>query len=179
MPDSTSLSLREAESDVCRQIREIMQVYRKQAASSYGVDTPGGLEHMGDVWALLRRWDEKLERASPPSSPGAPQTRFDDFDDDAHPFRKWWQEHGQFMLSGGGRRESIWAARGWIAREQMVCGVKVTGDSMHERASSPGAARPSKCPTCARGWNAFISDGTPACYDSWHSSPGADTEQKS
>ncbi len=59
-------------------------------------------------------------------------TRFSDFDDVGHPFRIWWEEHGQFMLSGGGRRESIWAARGWIAREQMAQGQPVTGDSMHE-----------------------------------------------
>jgi hypothetical protein len=60
-------------------------------------------------------------------------TRFADFNDDDHPFRIWWQKHGQFMLSGGGVRESIWTARGWIAREQMACGVEVTGDSLHER----------------------------------------------
>jgi hypothetical protein len=56
-------------------------------------------------------------------------TRFTDFDDTDHPFRKWWETHGQFMLSGGGRRESIWAARGWIAREQLAQGVEVTGES--------------------------------------------------
>jgi hypothetical protein len=50
-----------------------------------------------------------------------PPTRFNDFDDADHPFRKWWEEHGQFMMSGGGRRQSIWAARGWIAHEQFAC----------------------------------------------------------
>jgi hypothetical protein len=68
---------------------------------------------------------------------GQPQkaeiTRFEEFDDTDHPFRIWWEKHGQFMLAGGGRRESIWAARGWIAREQMKCGVEVTGDSLHEK----------------------------------------------
>jgi hypothetical protein len=60
-------------------------------------------------------------------------TRFRDFDNDDHPFRQWWNEYGQYMMSGGGRKESIWAARGWIAREQLMCGKKVTGDSMHEQ----------------------------------------------
>lgn len=69
-------------------------------------------------------------RAATPKPEG--DTRFTDFDDDVHPFRKWWNEHGQYMLSGGGRRESIWAARGWIAREQLGFGVEVTGDSLHE-----------------------------------------------
>jgi hypothetical protein len=60
-------------------------------------------------------------------------TRFRDFDNTDHPFRQWWNDYGQYMMSGGGRRESIWAARGWIAREQLLCGKKVTGDSMHEQ----------------------------------------------
>jgi len=66
------------------------------------------------------------------------ETRFDEFDDDNHPFRQWWVKHGQFMMAGGGRKESIWSARGWIAREQLGFGREVTGESMHEeRADSP------------------------------------------
>ncbi len=57
-------------------------------------------------------------------------TRFDEFDDSEHPFQKWWKEHGQYMLAGGGRREMIWACRGWIAREQLATGVEVTGKSI-------------------------------------------------
>ena len=38
------------------------------------------------------------------------------------------------MLSGGGRREFIWACRGWIAREQYGEGEKVTGESLNEAA---------------------------------------------
>lgn len=34
----------------------IMATYHEQEKSAYGVDTPGGLEHMGDVWALLDKW---------------------------------------------------------------------------------------------------------------------------
>jgi hypothetical protein len=49
-----------AKDKVCAEIQEIMRVYREQEASRDGVDTPGGLEHMGDVWRLLRKWDTLL-----------------------------------------------------------------------------------------------------------------------
>ena len=45
---------------VCKEIMEIMREYAKQSSSPYGVDTPGGLEHMGDVWRLLSKWDRWL-----------------------------------------------------------------------------------------------------------------------
>lgn len=51
----------EAKTQVCEEIQSIMQEYRRQEAIGY-VDTPGGLEHMGDVWRLLRRWDEVLSK---------------------------------------------------------------------------------------------------------------------
>jgi hypothetical protein len=73
------------------------------------------------------------------SSPHGLTTRFAEFDDDDHPAQKWWKEHGQYHMSGGGRREFIWACRGWIAREQLYAGVPVTGDSLHEK---PPAASP-------------------------------------
>jgi hypothetical protein len=81
------------------------------------------------------------ESAPPKGDVAAPPqvTRFSEFDDVSHPFHQWWEEHGQFMLSGGGRRESIWAARGWIAREQLACGVEVTGESLHEAPAEPVA----------------------------------------
>ena len=44
---------------VCKEIVEIMEEYDRQNASGY-VDTPGGLEHMGDVWRLLDRWRDML-----------------------------------------------------------------------------------------------------------------------
>lgn len=44
---------------VCDEIMEIMETYREQEAAG-GVDTPGGLEHMGDVWRLLKKWDALL-----------------------------------------------------------------------------------------------------------------------
>ena len=55
-------------------------------------------------------------------------TRFDDCESRTHPFGRWWREHGQYMMAGGGRREMIWAFRGWIAREQYLQRVKVTGE---------------------------------------------------
>lgn len=47
---------------VCGDIQMIMKTYRDQEAEG-SVDTPGGLEHMGDVWRQLAEWDETL-RAS-------------------------------------------------------------------------------------------------------------------
>lgn len=66
------------------------------------------------------------------------QTRFDEFDDSEHPCNRWWEEHGQYMMSGGGRREFIWACRGWIAREQLAAGVDVTGDPLNVAAAIEG-----------------------------------------
>jgi hypothetical protein len=37
-----------------------MRVYREQEASRNGVGTPGGLEHMGDVWSLFLKWEQVL-----------------------------------------------------------------------------------------------------------------------
>ena len=59
---------------VCNEIKEIMQTYREQEASRGGVDTPGGLEHMGDVWGLLRRWDTLITEAEKASSQESPET---------------------------------------------------------------------------------------------------------
>lgn len=82
----------------------------------------------------------------PPARHPSP-TRFLEFDDTDHPANKWWQEHGQYMMSGGGRNQFIWACRGWIAREQLYEGVPVTGDSLSkkppeaaEQAGEPGEA---------------------------------------
>jgi len=49
---------------VCGEIRSIMEEYRKQEANG-SIDTPGGLENMGDVWWLLRRWDKLLSEGAP------------------------------------------------------------------------------------------------------------------
>lgn len=49
----------QAKQKVCSEIQDIMRVYREQEAAG-NVDTPGGLEHMGDVWQLLTKWDREL-----------------------------------------------------------------------------------------------------------------------
>lgn len=46
---------------ICDEILSIMQTYHEQEATTFGVDTPGGLEHMGDVWKLFRRWEAMLK----------------------------------------------------------------------------------------------------------------------
>jgi len=48
-----------AKDKVCAAIQQIMASYREQEAAGE-VDTPGGLEHMGDVWRLLASWDREL-----------------------------------------------------------------------------------------------------------------------
>ncbi len=49
---------------VCTEILRIMKVYHEQAASPNGVDTPDGLEHMGDVWNLFHKWEHALTTAA-------------------------------------------------------------------------------------------------------------------
>lgn len=49
-----------ARDTICDEILDIMKTYHEQEQSSRGVDTPGGLEHMGDVWKLFQRWEEAL-----------------------------------------------------------------------------------------------------------------------
>lgn len=48
---------------ICDEIAEIMRTYREQENECGYVDTPGGLEHMGDVWRLLHDWDDRYRRA--------------------------------------------------------------------------------------------------------------------
>lgn len=48
------------ENEVCAEILSIMQTYHEQEESTRGVDTPGGLEHMGDVWGLFAKWERML-----------------------------------------------------------------------------------------------------------------------
>lgn len=65
LEQAAQLAAMTAASTVCAEIMEIMATYREQEASRYGVDTPGGLEHMGDVWRLLGEWDERLRALAP------------------------------------------------------------------------------------------------------------------
>lgn len=48
-----------AKTKVCDEILDIMKVYHEQDDAG-SVDTPGGLEHMGDVWSLFIRWERAL-----------------------------------------------------------------------------------------------------------------------
>ena len=46
--------------EVCEELIDIMRVYDEQMEKRGYVDTPGGLEHMGDVWRLFERWRAAL-----------------------------------------------------------------------------------------------------------------------
>lgn len=45
---------------VCGEIVEIMETRDEQHEAGDFYGTPGGLEHMGDVWRLLDRWRDEL-----------------------------------------------------------------------------------------------------------------------
>ena len=45
---------------ICDEILSIMETYHEQDEGPRGVDTPGGLEHMGDVWNRFLRWEKML-----------------------------------------------------------------------------------------------------------------------
>ena len=49
---------------ICDEIVEIMRVYDEQSAAG-NLGTPGGLEHMGDVWQILRTWRDRIKAAQP------------------------------------------------------------------------------------------------------------------
>ncbi|HWY36181.1 MAG TPA: hypothetical protein VNX68_16165 [Nitrosopumilaceae archaeon] len=46
--------------EICEEILHIMNTYHEQDNKNGYVDTPGGLEHMGDVWSLFMRWEKLL-----------------------------------------------------------------------------------------------------------------------
>lgn len=53
----------ETPQSVADDILAIMATYHEQEARG-DIDTPGGLEHMGDVWSLLLKWESALRRES-------------------------------------------------------------------------------------------------------------------
>lgn len=55
----------EGQKQVCEEILAIMKTYHEQEAEQGYVDTPGGLEHMGDVWRLFRKWEGILQPKDP------------------------------------------------------------------------------------------------------------------
>ncbi len=56
------MNLREVQEQICNEILDIMKTYHEQEESG-SIDTPGGLEHMGDVWRLLCDWEGRLQDA--------------------------------------------------------------------------------------------------------------------
>lgn len=52
------------------EIVSIMETYDQQEAERGYVDTPGGLEHMGDVWRLLGGWRDRLASPAPQEENG-------------------------------------------------------------------------------------------------------------
>ena len=62
----------EAAQKVAEEIREIVNDHNSGKYS-----TPGGLEHLGDVWRLLYRWNTELAALLPPSAPVQPPTKED------------------------------------------------------------------------------------------------------
>jgi hypothetical protein len=57
MPDDQAVARRA----VCSEILDIMAEYDRQVKEDGYYDTPGGLEHMGDVWGLFRKWQGVLK----------------------------------------------------------------------------------------------------------------------
>lgn len=56
--------MKDIQTTICHEILDIMAVYHAQEASRNGVGTPGGLEHMGDVWRLFGKWEDMLKGQS-------------------------------------------------------------------------------------------------------------------
>lgn len=54
----------EAKTQVCTEILRIMSIYHEQMNKNGYVDTPGGLENMGDVWDQLKDWEDQLKHAA-------------------------------------------------------------------------------------------------------------------
>lgn len=51
------MSDRPNEKQVCDEILAIMRVYHEQWPN---ISTPGGFEHMGDVWSQFLKWESLL-----------------------------------------------------------------------------------------------------------------------
>lgn len=49
----------EAKTKICNEILEIMAEHDRQEARGH-VDTPGGIEHKGDVFKMFARWRTSL-----------------------------------------------------------------------------------------------------------------------
>ncbi len=67
-PEPGASVVERARAAVCDEILAIMAIYDEQEKSAHGVDTPGGLEHMGDVWRQLDSWRDTLSAALRPAT---------------------------------------------------------------------------------------------------------------
>lgn len=47
---------------ICNEILEIAATYHDQMKERGRISTPGGLEHMGDVWRLILKWEDMLKK---------------------------------------------------------------------------------------------------------------------
>lgn len=57
---------------VCNEILEIAATYHEQMKEHGRIDTPGGLEHMGDVWRLILKWEKILKTDPLTPAPDVP-----------------------------------------------------------------------------------------------------------
>ena len=73
------IKAQETAQSICDEIQEIMKTYREQEERG-NVDTPGGLEHMGDVWRLLSEWDLQISASREPTLASDPRMTPGDFD---------------------------------------------------------------------------------------------------
>ena len=53
---------------VTKEIREICEEYDRQIEENGYVDTPGGIEHKGDAFKLIKRWNAALQHHKPGSA---------------------------------------------------------------------------------------------------------------
>lgn len=52
----------EAQTKICNEILEIMKEYHRQCDEyGYATGSPGGMEHMGDVWDVFLGWERELK----------------------------------------------------------------------------------------------------------------------
>jgi hypothetical protein len=66
MPDARPLPdakepCQEIKDEICSEILEIMAEWHRQMGSKGYVSTPGGFEHLGDVWRKFLNWEERLK----------------------------------------------------------------------------------------------------------------------
>lgn len=61
MTDRPQMTIKD---QICDEILFIMETYHRQENEHGYIGTPGGLEHMGDVWKLFLEWESRLRAPS-------------------------------------------------------------------------------------------------------------------